>query len=248
MVVWSIMATCGRHRSLERAVRVYLEQDYEGEHNLVIHNNSDIDLVLDSSIINKNIYLWNNHIDSKTSKQYTNLGAIYTDTFDNIEEDEEYIINFMDDDDLFLPNHLSEGVKGYLKAKEMGMEAYKPLFSYYRHHGGIEKMNNTLEPSMFLSSNWIKNYGFRLTTGDQHLEWVEPLVYGNKIFVDPDGPSTLIYNWGDDYPAWKTSGDGKNPENFNNYRKHSQDHGDKVISPSKKEDYYKLIKDIWNKN
>ena len=240
------MATCGRHRSLERGVRIFLEQDYEGERYLLIHNNSEVSLELDKSITNKNIYLWNNHIDTSTGKPYTNLGAIYTDSLKMVPNNEECIINYNDDDDLFLPNHTSEGIKGYLKAKEMGMEAYKPLFSYYRHQGGIIETNNTLEPSMFVSSVWINKYGFRPTTGDQHLEWVEPLVYGNKIFVDPTGKKSLIYNWGDDYPAYKTSGDGRNPENFNNYRKNSLDHGDGIVTPCPKENYYKLIKDIWN--
>lgn len=245
MVIWSIMGTCARHKSLERAVRAFIEQDYEGEHNLFIHNNSEIPLELDKSISNKNIYLWNNHIDTTSGKKYSNLGAIYKDSLKFLENNEEFIINYFDDDDVALPNHISEGVKGYLRAKEMGLEAYKPLYSYYRHHRGIEKMNNTMEPSMFISSKWIEKYGFRETTGDQHLEWVEPLVYGSKILVDSNGKSTYIYNWGDDYEAWKTSGDGSNPENFNNYRKYSKDYGDGIISPSNKEDYYKLIKDIW---
>lgn len=231
MVVYCLTATCGRHKSLERCVDMFLNQDYEGEHTLLIYNNSDVDQWMDSHIVplpsNKKIIVYNNDIDKLTRKKYTNLGAIYRDILMMVPYSCD-LINHFDDDDLFYPNHISEGVKGFIKG---GKEAYKPLYSYYRHKNGIEKVNNTLEPSIFVSLKWLKKYGFRESTSDQHLQWVIPLVEQNQIFSDPEGISTCIYNWGDDYFAFKTSGDMKNPNNFENYRKNSNDHGDRIITP-----------------
>jgi hypothetical protein len=71
-------------------------------------------------------------------------------------------------------------------------------------------------------------------------------VYGGRIYVDDNGISTLIYNWGDtDVPTFKTSGNAGDPRNFDNYRTFSKDHGDKVLTPwtrKQLEPYYNLVK------
>lgn len=227
MNVFCITATCGRHKSLERCVQLFLDQDYSESHTLLIFNNSEVKQQLDKNICSKNIILVNNYIDYKTNKKYTNLGAIYRDALSMI-PDNCNLVNFFDDDDLFYPNHITEGVKGFIRGNK---EAYKPLYSLYRHSKGVDKVNNVLEPSIFVSFNWVKKYGVRESTSDQHLQWLLPLIEQEKIFSDPEGVSTMIYNWGDDYSAFKTSGDMNNPNNFENYRKNSQDHGDKIITP-----------------
>ena len=128
--------------------------------------------------------------------------------------------------------------------KDAKYEAYKPAQSYYRHPGGIQLMSNTLEPSIFTSAKHIKEKGYSTTTTDQHLQWVNPLVYEAKISVEEDGKPTLIYNWGDtDIPTFKTSGNAGHPNNFKNYRDFSRDHGDQVLIPWSKENvqkYYNL--------
>jgi len=253
------MCTCGRHQLAERSLGLFLQQksDWVGEgdhrvkpiYNLLIYNNSDIALKLDENTMKdvkgyKNVRLVNNHINKETGKRYTNLGAIYRDALSEFDE-YEYpdIIVHWDDDDLFLENHLLEGIKGLQRG---GKTAYKPAKSWYRHPGGVELMSNTLEPSIFVEYDHIKKYGYSLTTTDQHLQWVNPLVYENRIFVDKNGPATLIYNWGDTtIPTFKTSGNAGSPNNFDNYRNFSNDHGDKVLTPWAKEGlnhYYKLVR------
>lgn len=272
MTVCAILATCGRHTLLERSLRMFLDQENglvgEGEHalypiyRLLIYNNSDVELKMDNDIWGgvtgyKHVRLVNNHLDSRTGERYTNLGAIYNDALEYAQEWDPDVIVHWDDDDLFMPNHLMEGLKGFDRAQmradsnaENGRDpsyygAYKPAKSYFRHAGGITLMANTLEPSIFVDYNHIKQYGYSETTSDQHLQWVNPLVYGGHIFVDENGPSTLIYNWGDrDIPTFKTSGNAGDPKNFENYRNFSQDHGDKVITPWTREQlqpYYDLV-------
>lgn len=244
--VYSICATSGRHQLLERSVACFLAQDYEGEHTLLIYNNSEVGLRLNfdsiadwectidgltSSLVflgNKKIVLINNSLDYTTNQQYNNLGAIYTDALSNVPCDID-LITFWDDDDLFLPNHISEGVKGFLKGKKT---AYKPQFSWFRHTMGVELMNNTLEPSFFIDANFLKNTGFGEETTSQHLRWVHKLQALDGLFVDQEGTPTLIYNWGDlNIPTFKTSGNAGDPNNFQNYRIFSQDHGDRLITP-----------------
>ena len=254
MNVWAVMATCGRHTLAERSLGMFLNQDYKGPHSLLIYNNSEVDLKLEYSDFpeGNKVKLVNQHIDSVTKKRYTNLGAIYRDALTYIPKDADILVHW-DDDDLFLENHISEGVKGLERGSDLtkfstinNYIAYKPAKSYYRHVGGVELMSNTLEPSIFVKTDHIKKYGYSLTTTDQHLQWVNALVYENKIFVDENGPATLIYNWGDrDIPTFKTSGNAGCPENFDNYRNFSKDHGDCVLTPllkSELEKYYKLVR------
>jgi hypothetical protein len=246
------MATCGRHKLAERSLRFFLDQDYKDEHTLLIYNNSSVPLVLDGTAIdlddldNKKVILANNHINRTTKEPYKNLGEIYTDALKDLPEDTDVIIHW-DDDDIFLPNHITEGVEGLHRAiqNDSKIVAYKPAQSYYRHPGGIQLMSNTLEPSIFVEADHIRTYGYSNTTTDQHLQWVNPLVYEQKIYVEKDGTPTLIYNWGDtDIPTFKTSGNAGHPNNFNNYRDFSKDHGDGILTPWSKESvqkYYDLV-------
>lgn len=259
--VTCICATCGRHNLMERSMRFFLNQDYEGIVQLLIFNNSvvpqrigfkdgdkDIIIVIDFKngaiayfCNQKETKLVNQSKDSITEKPYKSLGAIYNDELKYIDEDTDILVHW-DDDDIFLPNHISEGVKGLQKAESLGKIAYKPRKSYYRHPNGVELMENVLEPSIFVKAQHIKTWGYSDETTAQHLQWVHPLIESNMILSDEEGKPTLIYNWGDHIPTFKTSGDPHNKSNFSNYRNFSQDHGDQILTPwSKKEveEYYK---------
>jgi len=247
MHVLAICATCGRHSLLERSLRLFLEQDYVGEHTLLIYNNSAVPQRLAPLQLpdNKHVMLINNNINSLTGLQYSSLGAIYNDIIKNVDPTIYPIITHWDDDDLFLPSHITQGVWGLMK---WGTLAYKPKYSYYRSAEGIVLSENTLEPSIFVDTNHIKKYGYSLETTEQHLQWVNPLKKEGEITVDREGIPTLIYNWGDvERFTFKTSGDFRNPENFNNYRTHSVDHGDYVVTPWNKEEveiYYNQVKNV----
>lgn len=223
------MATCGRHFCCERSLRFFLDQDFDGFHSLLIFNNSEVtqDIRLPQLPYNKEVTLINHY------KKYKNLGEIYRDAISYVSTSVEIMI-LWDDDDIFLPNHITEGVKGYELARSQGKLAYKPAKSYYRSQEGIHLMGNNLEPSIFTNFGHILKYGFSDETTAQHLQWLDPLLKEDKILILEKGTPTLIYNWGDDFPTFKTSGDPDNPHNFNNYRKNSKDHGDRIITPISK--------------
>lgn len=253
MHVLCVCATCGRHSLLERSLRLFLEQDYLGEHTLLIYNNSEVPQKLAPLELpdNKHVILINNNIDSITGAQYTSLGAIYNDVIKNVNPEQYEYMTHWDDDDLFLPSHIREGEKGlsWSHFRSDGIYvAYKPKYSFYRAKEGIVLTENTLEPSIFVETQEVKRYGYSLTTTEQHLQWVEPIKEAHSLFVDPVGIPTLIYNWGDtELFTFKTSGDFHNPKNFNNYRTHSVDHGDQVITPWEKEQvqpYFNQVKDV----
>lgn len=246
-----IAATCGRHLLMERSLRFFLNQRYENVDSatLLIFNNSVVPQKLtdtqefrDELGATKFVKLVNQSKDTTTGQGYKTLGGIYNDALKHVDEDTEIIIHW-DDDDIFLPDHISEGIKGFRKAKGMGKMAYKPAKSWFRHANGVDLMENVLEPSIFTDAFVIREYGYSLETTAQHLQWVNPLIRMNAILSDPEGKPTLIYNWGDNIPTFKTSGNPNEPRNFRNYRDFSQDHGNQIFVPWDNEDvleYYKV--------
>lgn len=225
--VIAICATKNRHTHLEKLVRCFLDQDYEGPHTLLIYNNAfeTQELAKINLPENKKIILINNCMDLKTGLAYTNLGSVYRDALEFLTERYD-VATHMDDDDVYLPNHISEGVNG------IGYNfAYKPYESYYLDSTGLTRQANVLEPSIFVDFKYLKSQGYFETNVNLHHKWLQPLLERNLIQVHKDGLPTFIYDWSGMIPTWKTSGDPNNPENFNNYTKNSKDWGDRIITP-----------------
>lgn len=245
MKILSITATKNRHHCLERVLGMLLNQDTEDEYTILIYNNSKDSQKLNLPKLPRNISViyYHRYLSIGDNTPYTTLGAIYNDILKYIEPINPDIVTHADDDDMFLINHISEGVKGFRKAKSLGLLGYKPEKSWYRHSKGIDLISNTLEPSIFVDYNYLKEKGYHDSTSDQHLRWVNPL----PLLVDPLGAPTLIYNWGNDFPTFKTSGDPNNLLNFFNYENFSKDKGDGIITPLTSRElssYYKEISNI----
>ncbi len=227
MKVCLITATKDRHKQLERVVRFALDQTSQDWTHLIF-NNSPVPQRLNENLPSDKFVLINNHLSYATKKPYTTLGEIYNDAITHIPEDCD-VINFMDDDDIFLQNHVEEGLKGLERGRRL---AYKPQKSWYKHLR--EKpvlVENNLEPSIFVKKEHIQLYKFSPETTAQHLHWLNPLINKEQIYVDPDGPPTYICDWSQEIGTFKTSGDPNNPNNFNNYANWSKDYGDCIITP-----------------
>jgi len=234
-----ITATKNRHKQLERVVRFVMNQTYKGKIYHLIYNNSDIPLELDKQLDTNKFILVNNHLSYTTGQPYTTLGEIYNDAITHVPEDTQ-IVSMMDDDDIYLPNHVEEGIKGILRHNKL---AYKPKKSWFRYGKTVSLQDNTLEPSIFVDFQHLKKYGFSLETTAQHLQWIQPLIDIDEIVADPEGKPTYICDWSQDIPTYKTSGNPNNPHNFKSYSDWSKDIGDNIITPCaipRAERYYKL--------
>lgn len=235
----AITATAGRHTLLERSVGMFLDQDYKDKH-LLIWQNSPVYQELDQP--HENVTLVNNHLNRRTGGRYKTLGEIYNDILDYIVND-PYLSTFdyvyhADDDDAFLPNHISEGDKGLSSGK---YKAYKPEQSFYSYVGPSEhtgenivkvvRTGNNMEPSIFVSLAHLQEYGYSDESVAHHIQWLSPLQVEQSISIDPTGEPTMIYDWGSSVPTFKTSGDPANVHNFENYHANSRDHGSGVIIP-----------------
>lgn len=251
MSVTLITCVCGRHHELERVVRCFLNQDYKEPITLFIYNNSPQQLQLDPQLIgipDRPIVLINNHLDLETAEEYTNTGAIFRDALSFIHWEPE-VINFFDSDDIFLPNHVSEGMKGYEVSQEIsdGLYAYKPKYSYFLYQETKQLATNNMEPSIFVDFQYVKNTGFNYVAAAYHQKWLTPLQLDGKIYEPINGVPTFIYNWSNLHNNHKISGAGDSSQNFRNHRAWERDNGDGIISPALKETveyFYNLVKDI----
>ena len=213
------LITCyiGRSKYIKRILASFLAQDYEGPIELILYHNGygfhQLGAIeLPSS---RTIRLINNYIDKETGKEYTNTGAIFRDALTHATGS---IINFFDSDDLFLPNHVSEGVKGYNKTD---FYAYKPKYSYHVYLDKFSLEENNMEPSIFVSKSYLEYKGFAPVSSSYHQEWLSPLQNDRMIFEDPEGTPTFLYDWHKGHNTFKISGAGDDSEkNFKNHRRY----------------------------
>lgn len=242
-----LCATKNRHRHVEKLLKCFLLQDYEGKHTLLIYNNSPVKQELDLNSLkdlpeNKKVVLLNNDTDLTTKRPYDNLGSIYNDMLVSAEElvtdPGNTLINHTDDDDVFLPNHISAGVAGY---KKSGKKAYKPMYSYFRSAHGVVKQNNVFEPSIFVEYNQVKEHGYHPRNVDLHHKWLNSLEREHQILSDPEGLPTFVYDWSGAIRTYKTSGNPNSPSNFRDYAAFSGDVGDQIITPMSKQELLSLV-------
>lgn len=220
--------TCfhGRKRKVERVIRCFLDQTYSDCH-LLLYNNSPVEFTIEP---NKRITLVNNNTDLQTGSEYKDTGAVFRDALTFVPADTK-VVTFMDSDDIFLPNHISEGVKGMLEGYEKGMLAYKPQFSIHLYGDSIKTTENNNEPSIFVDLQYIKKEGFYPVACSYHQKWLNSLLMEKKILVKPDGVSTFVYDWSRGHGDFKISGLADDPNNFREHRRNETDFGDGILKP-----------------
>lgn len=211
------LVTCyiGRVPLVNRIIASFLAQTYEGHITLLLYNNGPAahTLSIPNLPSNRGITLINNCIDLETGQNYTNTGDIFRDAITYADGD---LISFFDSDDLFFPNHVEKGVKGFLKG---GVLAYKPKVSYHIYLDKYSKESNNLEPSIFVEAKYVKFIGFNKTSASYHQKWLDKLLEKKKIFIDPEGIPTFVYDWSKNQGSYKISGSGGDGiENFNRHR------------------------------
>lgn len=244
--VAALCCTHGRYKCLQRSVRCFLDQDYEGDAIMFIYNSGDSlfieggnyaiitddysEGIIEYPELHKTIFICNLSKDS-----YKNVGEKYNkalnrmlEVFPNIG-----IVYSHDDDDIYLPNHITEGVKGMMKSYNLSMKAYKPKYSYFRSREGMIRNENTYEPSIFVDAKYLQEKGYAQVSVKYHQQWLDPLVINKQIFVDPNGKSTFIYNWGDTWDTYKMSGTGDDSDrNTTSHKLRSLDMGEGVLTPT----------------
>jgi glycosyltransferase involved in cell wall biosynthesis len=218
--VSAVMCTYRRFKCVERAVNCFLAQDYNGEKELIIYN-TDVEYPYPDFIDNKLIKFINNNIDTLTNEPYTNVGAMRRDAIALATGD--YHITW-DDDDIFLPFFIRQGIDRILTT---GLPSFKPEKSFFYSGDWLRLVKNTLEASIIADIHKVREYGFLLETGKEGLGWYTKM-RDNKELNENDSyylPS-YCFNWNDGAimnAPHKQSGAIDTPDNFSNHKKASTD-------------------------
>lgn len=219
-----VCTTYRRFTCVQRIVAQYYAQSYPSKELIIF--NTDVEYPYSLGFEDPSIIIVNNNTNYLTGEPYKNRGEICRDAVTHATGD--YFM-LADDDDIYLPWHMRQAVDGI---EGNGKDAWKPQASFFANQAGVQMVRNTLEASVIVKMERIREIGFRSDmTGYEGLSWYtklrdeKQLDEYNKNYV----PS-YCFNWSDTHEVagHKQSGDINNPDNFENHKKAS---GDYVKSP-----------------
>jgi len=239
-----------RFYCVNRILAQFNAQTYPNKELIIFNTDEEFPYVMENQPYNVTIV--NNGIDYVTNVNYTNRGDICRDAVTHATGD--YFM-LADDDDIYLPFHIQQAVDGI---EELGTDAWKPQKSLFARPGKIELAQNTMEASVIVKMDRIREIGFRNDlTGYEGLSWYSKLRdegqldENNRKFV----PS-YCFNWSDpsEVAGHKQSGDIDNPNNFENHKNASGDVADSPLVGLSYEDlqivyqpYFEFLKSNRNK-
>jgi hypothetical protein len=230
MVDKKVSFVCTSYRRfycVKRIVAQYYAQTYSNKELIIF--NTDMEYPYELAFDDPNIIVVNNDTNYLTGEKYKNRGEICRDAVTHTTGD--YFM-LADDDDIYLPYHIQQAVDGIT---ENGKDAWKPMKSLFATGDRVEFCQNTLEASVIVKMDRIKEIGFREDmTGYEGLSWYTKLrderqldEYNQKYI-----PS-YCFNWSDpaEVAGHKQSGDINNPDNFENHKKSSGDYCTEPLFP-----------------
>lgn len=224
-----------RFTCVERIVAQYHAQTYENKELIIF--NTDEEYPYELGFEDGSITIINNGIDYLTGKAYENRGQICRDAVTHATGD--YFM-LADDDDIYLPWHIEQAVAGIEK---LGTDAWKPEMSFFATPDKLELAMNTMEASVIIKMNRIREIGFRSdVTGYEGLSWYTKLRDEGQLNEHTlDYVPSYCFNWGDpsEVAGHKQSGDIDNPDNFENHKLAS---GDVALRKLMKLDHNDVIK------
>jgi hypothetical protein len=234
-----VCCTYGRFTLLRRSVAFWLYQDYEPKE-LVIFNTAPVPLELDAALQRHGgIRVVNQTGHSESGAPFASLGEVRASALGHARGD---VYVCWDDDDMFLPWHLSQGMR---ELDACGRSAWMPAQSYASMDGGRTYAlgRNSFEASVLVRMGALRRYGFDTSgrSGAEHLPWRQGLVRDGELSEECDvAPfESYAYIWGD--PGHKTSGTIDLPDNFAVHQRESADFGHGALSaelPHVVERYY----------
>jgi len=182
-----LTSTYGRLSKLNEAVTCFLNQDYENK-KLIILNNHPFPLTCNFP----NVTVYNEPI-------YPTLGDCRNRLIDLTDGD---FIRCWDDDDLFMPWTLSQGIE-HIKDSA----AWKPKRSWFWLKGKPPELaENVFEAAMLVRSDIAKKYGYLSSSGgNEHDTLFKGLEKEGGCKSDDMGKlASYVYRWG--WGMWHISG------------------------------------------
>ena len=225
-----------RSYCVRRIIAQFNAQTYQNKELIIF--NTDTEYPMSLAAPQSNIIVVNNSIDYITGLPYKNRGEICRDAVTHATGD--YFM-LADDDDIYLPYHLQQAVDGI---ETNGKDAWKPQKSFYANQFEIKLVQNTLEASVIVKMERIREIGFRSDmTGYEGLSWYTKLRDERQLDEhNTEYVPSYCFNWSDpaDVAGHKQSGDIDNPDNFENHKQASGDYAKEPLNPIDKEELQKV--------
>ncbi len=223
-LVSCLCSTFGRYRVLREAITCFLEQDYKNKE-LIILNNHPVPLRVDLpqvTMINKS--------------GFPTLGDCRNFLL-NMAKGE--FVRTWDDDDLYMPWAISQGVEGMLIGNSC--DAFKPQLSWFSKGDWpdviMELGANQYEASWTTWTDVAKRHGYKSSGGDEHSPLFAMAI--REALVRP----SYIYRW--DTPLHRISGLLGSVSVEEQHRIHmeaNQDHGDGIpLTPVDLSPYWEAV-------
>ena len=223
--VCCVMCTYGRFETVRQSISMFLHQDYKNK-KLVVFNTAEEPLNPDTYLHSLNNVVFVNQPLKADGTPYKSLGDVRTASLAHARGD---IYICWDDDDLFLPWHISRGVE---KLKASGKAAWKSDVSYWSRDGGKtfnEVMGNSMEASVLAHMDVVQEHAFSLgRSGAEHVDggWYSWCNDNDELSIENISPwEGYGYMWGDPLCGDKTSGHIGDPDNFERHKRESTDFG-----------------------
>lgn len=215
-----ICTTYRRFTCVKRILYQYYAQTYKNKELIIF--NTDVDNPIRLGFEDNSIIIINNNTDYKSGLPYSNRGQICRDA---IVHASGFYFMLADDDDIYLPWHIQQAVESIEKT---GKDAWKPAQSFFVNgNKPIELVSNTLEASVIVKMNRIREIGFNTQkTGCEGLSWYDTLKNERQLDEhDHNFVPSYCFNWGDipQIAGHKQSGNIDDPDNFENHKKQSLD-------------------------
>ena len=220
-----VCTTFRRFTCVERIVAQYHSQTHQNKELIIF--NTDTEYPYSLNFLDPSIIIINNGIDYHTDEPYTNRGQICRDAVTHATGD--YFM-LADDDDIYLPWHLQQAYDGI---QTNGKDAWKPKQSFFAMPDKLILVTNTLEASVIIKMNRIREIGFRTDiTGYEGLSWYTKLRdEGHLDEYNINFIPSYCFNWSDlpELAGHKQSGKIDHPDNFNEHKEQSKDYAHRPL-------------------
>jgi len=222
-----VCTTYRRFHCVRRILAQFNAQTYPNKELIIFNTDIEYPYIMDE--IPSNVKIINNGNNYNDNRAYNNRGDICRDAVSHCTGD--YFM-LADDDDIYLPWHIQQAVEGIEEIEE---DAWKPKRSLFATSNRIEFAQNTMEASIIVKMNRIREIGFRSDmTGYEGLSWYTVLRDEKQLNEHNENyvPS-YCFNWSDpsEVAGHKQSGDIDNPNNFDNHKEASTDFASLPLTP-----------------
>lgn len=237
-----VMTTYRRFQCVERSIAMFLEQDYDNTELIIYNTDIENPLALDETFngLENKIKVINNNIDFETKEYYNNTGSIRRDA-KHFATGDLYIT--WDDDDIFFPWNIRQGVAGLVESKK---SSWKPKFSFMKHRGHEPELAfNYMEASIVTKLEKINQYGFKNKTGPEHLGWFEELQKTHDMEESDFAIPAYCFYWSDpeDVGGHKQSNLNEfvREDNFQRHKIYTTDYAKRKFTRKSLSDYKELF-------